>query len=400
MASTTLGSTLPPELAAGVEALLHEAESSTVSTDSIDSAVRELSALFDFFRPPLPAVLAAVGVVERRLPLYSAPVLKQVEWLDMLRCLPHLTEDASSSGAHHAAERHINDVRPFLSMRRDVGPLGCALACTLLPQWAACLDAKGAHWLQQCRIICTNLRTVQQQAPPAEEGREASVLALKVAALNAQAAIVLHWARSVGAVNHTDEAVPAFVAAVTEGLLSELSELAREPAPALAVAGLRRDGVLGLAAAVGLGQLVQQLAGRSAVQGAVAAKMVGVVAECARASVALDGAEASAAADGTATCLLGLRGEPWLALLRSRSKESLALVDALVPLVAPAAQSTLEVRVVAALLLSQFLSQRGVEGDRLVKDALASVEVAAGEHANMGDLVKAVEGFRREVLAA
>ena len=107
---------------------------------------------------------------------------------------------------------------------------------------------------------------------------------------------------------------------------------------------------------------------------------------------------------GTATARrsrrLGLRGEPWLALLRSRSKESLALVDALVPLVAPAAQSTLEVRVVAALLLSQFLSQRGVEGDRLVKDALASAEVAAGEHANMGDLVKAVEGFRREVVAA
>ena len=398
--------TLPAPLATGLERLLHSVETSQLSTDG---AVQELTALLRFLRPTLGETLAAVAKAERRLPLHDASALQQLAWLNALRDLPHLT--SPDAGGAHAAERHVNAVRPSLSLSREHGPLAVGLACALLPQWAACLDTNGAHWLQQLRIIVQNLRTVQLQ-PPREQVREASMQMLRVAALNAQAAVVLHWAACAALAGE----VPAFAIAFVDGLVAQLSQLANESAHRA------DDDALGLAAAVAIGQLVQTLGSRDeALQRALAAKLADVAAACARASAALDDAGGAAGiADATTACLLGLAGAAWRALLRSREadEECLALVDALVPLATPSRGGDrdddgasfdlpLELRATAAALLSQFLSQRsgcGGAKDTLLPAVLgASAGAEAEEEADQASLatvVRAIESFRREAARA
>ena len=203
-----------PHLQAGLLSVLHETE---VGALSRGGAIHELSALLRFLKPSLPETLAAVAQAEARLDVANVPVLEQCEWVAALRCLPHLT----AADGPHAAERCINEVRPFLA--KGSSPLACAVACSLLPQWAANLDASSAHWLQQLKIICQNLRTVQQQAPTESAARTGYVpgthreyghayAALKVASVNAQAAVLLHWA----AASESSEASAAAAAAAEE----------------------------------------------------------------------------------------------------------------------------------------------------------------------------------------
>ena len=83
--------------------------------------------------------------------------------------------------------------------------------------------------------------------------------------------------------------------------------------------------------------------------------MVGVVTAVAR-RAALDDADESGAAAAMVASLLGIAGAPWLTLLACAPGESVALVDALVPLSTENRQ--VELRAAAALLLSQFLASR------------------------------------------
>ena len=338
---------LSPHLQAGLLSVLHETEIGGLSRGG---AIHELSALLRFLKPSLPETLAAVAQAEARLDVANVPVLEQCEWLATLRCLPHLTAPRGP----HTAEQYINEVRPFLA--KGSSPLACAVACSLLPQWAANLDASSAHWLQQLKIICQNLRTVQQQAPTESAARTGYVpgthpgygyayAALKVASVNAQAAVLLHWAASsewsessqsaaaAAAGAGAGEERPAFVETVVNGLIAQLAQLSSEAAG-------RDHPAVGLAAAVGLGQLLQRLQGRKALQAlqqlrplatplsdapqrrpsalrlmplqdAVARAMVGVVTAGAR-RAALDDADESGAAAATVACLLGLAGAPSL----------------------------------------------------------------------------------------
>ena len=405
---------LGPHLQAGLLSLLHETEMGCLSRGG---AVQELSTLLRFLRPSLPETLAAVAQAEARLDLdMDVPVLEQCEWLATLRCLPHLTAPAGP----HVAERFINEVRPFLA--KGSSPLACAVACSLLPQWAANLDTSSAHWIQQLRIICQNLRTVQQQAPT-ESGplaRGYSYAALKVSSVNAQAAVLLHWAASTSAAGEGEEERPAFIEIVVDGLVAQLAQLASDETPGDAASGRDHPSV-GLAAAVGLGQLVQQLRGRKALRDTVARAMVCAVTAGAR-RAALDTDDESGAAAATVACLLGLAGEPWLALLACAPAESVALVDALVPLgtaLASSERQPLELRAAAALLLSQFLAARSSRtmGQQLLAAALgpgsgpdpgplSDAAISAGAmattsaSARLAALVKATEGYRREAAEA
>ena len=223
-----------PHLQAGLLSVLHETEMGGLSRGG---AIHELSALLRFLKPSLPETLAAVAQAEARLDVANVPVLEECEWVATLRCLPHLT----AADGPHAAERCINDVRPFLASGSS--PLASALACALLPQWAAKLDASGAHWLQQLKIICQNLRTVQQQAPTESAARTGYVpgtrreygpgyAALKVASVNAQAAVLLHWASTsesseaaaAAEAEGEDSQRPAFVETVVGGLVSQIAQ--------------------------------------------------------------------------------------------------------------------------------------------------------------------------------
>ena len=237
-----------PHLQAGLLSVLHETE---VGGLSRGGAIHELSALLRFLKPSLPETLAAVAQAEARLDVANVPVLEQCEWVAALRCLPHLT----AADGPHAAERCINEVRPFLA--KGGSPLACAVACSLLPQWAANLDVSSAHWLQQLKIICQNLRTVQQQAPTESAARTGyvpgthreyglSYAALKVASVNAQAAVLLHWAASSESSEASaaaaeeegeDNQRPAFVETVVGGLVAQLAQVAlTQPTPTLALA--------------------------------------------------------------------------------------------------------------------------------------------------------------------
>ena len=237
-----------PRLQAGLLSVLHETE---VGGLSRGGAIHELSALLRFLKPSLPETLAAVAQAEARLNVANVPVLEQCEWVAALRCLPHLT----AADGPHAAERCINEVRPFLA--KGSSPLACAVACSLLPQWAANLDVSSAHWLQQLKIICQNLRTVQQQAPTESAARTGYVpgthreyghayAALKVASVNAQAAVVLHWAASSESSEASaaaegeegeDNQRPAFVETVVGGLVAQLAQVAlTQPTLTLALA--------------------------------------------------------------------------------------------------------------------------------------------------------------------
>ena len=226
-----------PHLLAGLLSVLHETEMGGLSRGG---AIHELSALLRFLKPTLPETLAAVAQAETRLDVANVPVLEQCEWVAALRCLPHLTGRADGP---HAAERCINEVRPFLA--KGSSPLACAVACSLLPQWAANLDASSAHWLQQLKIICQNLRTVQQQAPTESAARTGYVpgthrdyghayAALKVASVNAQAAVLLHWAAAsesseasaaAAEAEGEDNQRPAFVETVVGGMVAQLAQV-------------------------------------------------------------------------------------------------------------------------------------------------------------------------------
>lgn len=351
-------------LSALVETLLKVAAQDSAGCDT---TIRALAALVLEMHPPLEDVLKAVTVLESRLLAIESPAIAvQCEWVALLLAQCDAAEQLDERGA----ELQINAARRFMVIGPDNGRLACALVCALLPQWAARLDVTAPKWPRQLQSVCHGLRIAQRNAWRDRGGGVAAI-----AALNAQAAVVLHWAANCAAgeggeasASEEEAPLPEFVLAVVHGLLEQLDELAAPPLEAEDAAERAERDAIGLAAATGLGDLMRGMGEGAAPHALLSpdiAQLLPAAAECARAAADGGSAGAASAASGAVACLLGLAGDnsaasAWRVLLGSAPAEAAELVEALLPLVrASSARGPtpppLQLRAAAAALLSAFV---------------------------------------------
>lgn len=121
------------------------------------SAARQLTSLAAFLNAPVEDCLAAAGDLDAAMVEAGASAAARSEVLCAMRNLPHLMAPVAASADARIAERLINAARPAL--RQGTRPGACALACSLLPTWAASLPF-GPHWALQIRVLCHNLLAV------------------------------------------------------------------------------------------------------------------------------------------------------------------------------------------------------------------------------------------------
>mmetsp|Transcript_4241 Transcript_4241/g.9107 ORF Transcript_4241/g.9107 Transcript_4241/m.9107 type:complete len:455 (-) Transcript_4241:642-2006(-) len=170
--------------------------------DAMLPLVVELRDLLCLLRTPLDEAFDAVRRLGQALAELaeqaSYPLLLQCEWIAILRQLPHLTQQDGGSRGCRSAEAYINEVRPLLARASHATSSdtfasgnGCAvaLACSLIPQWAAGISHTGAHWPQKLRIISQTLLAVHRSA--AAESRLCAV-----SALNGVLGVGLVWAQA------------------------------------------------------------------------------------------------------------------------------------------------------------------------------------------------------------
>ena len=228
------------------------------------SAAREIVNLASVLRSPVDECLAAAAALEEAM--LNNDDLPSAEVLFALRGVQnHLSSPSGASADARLAERNINAVRPAL--REGSSTLSCALACSLLPAWAAALPL-GPHWASQVRVVLRNLLAVQHTA--------SGVAA--VAVLNALVAVIRNMAasnpRSVQGDPLSVSAVAAHVAASLE-----------------ATTNASADVMLGVSAGLGAASLLREV---PHLDEPSCARMLLALAQC------VDAAAAAAAADATA----------------------------------------------------------------------------------------------------
>ena len=176
----------------------------------------------------------------------------------------HLSTPDDASADARLAERQINAVRPALKSSTEQ-PLCAALACALLPHWAASLP-HGPHWELQLRVVVHNLLAVLTSHGHADGADDATPRAdaspsplVSLAATNALVNVLRHWAtaaarpsRQAGAAGE----LPAFVCAGAATLACELERAAGHSMAAgdggTLEAGAESRYLHGVSAAVGL----------------------------------------------------------------------------------------------------------------------------------------------------
>ena len=158
----------------------------------------------------------------------TRPDMLRCEMLIVLRDL-HLLQPASVYSADaRRAEQHINAVRH--SLNGTVRPLERALACALLPSWAAALPF-GPHWALQIRVICLNLISVLGSHVDNSAEKPQPTVTL-VSALNALVAVTRHWASSRAPLraNSPARCLPDFVFAAAGIIANQLERVAASTA--------------------------------------------------------------------------------------------------------------------------------------------------------------------------
>ena len=344
-------------------------------------AASDLAGLAAVLRSPVADCLAAAAELERAMRKHERVWQDgELEVLFELRgVLTHLSTPSGASADARLAERNINAARPAL--RADGDSLPCALACSLLPTWAAALPL-GPHWAAQMRVLLCNLLAV--------DANHASGVAV-IAATNALVAITRHIAvsnpRCVSDEAHLE--VSAVASAVAARLEATCEASTAPTAPMLGVSAglgastLLRDVALDEESSGRLlraiAKCVDTAAGAAAADAQAEAEAIAAVLErppdewmeVEAAEEVVETAEAAAASSGaapvaggaTAACaavsaaLPPLIGPAWgVALARSPSA-ALELVKALLscePDAPPSAFIGDETRLAASLLLSQF----------------------------------------------